>query len=225
MPSGGRRGSLLALAVLGVLVQRPMHPYEMASVLREYGKDASIKIKWGSLYTVVATLEKRRLIKATGTTRQGGRPERTVYEMTDEGRVELTDWLRELLSLPQHEYPKFEAALSLLAVLPPDEVAGLLATRLRRLDGEVAAQRAALQHYRQTLPRLFLIETEYHLALLEAEAEWVRGVVAEFTAGTFPNLADWGDYHRTGVIPDLFIDPVSAVAHVVRPPPDGEEPP
>ncbi len=204
MPSGGRRGSLLALAVLGVLVQRPMHPYEMASVLREYGKDASIKIKWGSLYTVVAGLEKRGLISATGTTRQGGRPERTVYEMTDEGRTELMDWLRELLSLPQQEYPRFEAALSLVAVLPPEEVTGLLTTRLVRLDGEVAAQRAALQHYQQSLPRLFLIETEYHLALVEAEAEWVRAMVTEFKSGTFPNLAEWGEYHRTGEIPPLF---------------------
>ena len=91
----------LALAVLGLLQERPMHPYEMASVLRERGKDQDMPIKWGSLYTVVANLEKHGLVAATGSVRQGGRPERTVYAITDAGRAELTDWVRELLADPE----------------------------------------------------------------------------------------------------------------------------
>ena len=201
-----RPSNLLALAVLGVLAQRPMHPYEIATTLRDYGKDSSIKVKWGSLYTVVATLEKNGLICATGTDRQGGRPERTIYGLTDEGREELGDWLRELLSVPDREYPRFEAALSLIAVVPPQEAAALLESRLRRLDGEIVAQRAALEHYAKTLPRLFLIESEFHVALLEAEAGWVRDIVEQLSTGTFPDQASWLRFHQTGEVPTDFAD-------------------
>lgn len=203
MPTGRRMSNLLALAVLGVLVERPMHPYEMATTLRDYGKDASIKIKWGSLYTVVRNLEKQGYIQATETTRQGGRPERTVYGLTDSGREELDDWLRELLSVPDREYPRFEAALSLLSAVPPDEATALLQKRLQRLDGEVAAEQATLDHYGPQLPRLFLIEGEYHLTMLKAEAEWVRSLVSELNDGTFPNLTGWRTFHETGEFPDV----------------------
>jgi DNA-binding PadR family transcriptional regulator len=207
MPTARRRPSnLLALAVLGVLAQRPMHPYEIATTLRDYGKDSSIKVKWGSLYTVVATLEKGGLISATGTDRQGGRPERTIYGLTPEGREELGDWLRELLSVPDREYPRFEAALSLIAIVPPEEAASLLDSRLRRLEGEIVAQRAALEHYAKGLPRLFLIEAEFHVALLEAEATWVRQVVDQLTTGTFPDQAAWRRFHETGEVPTDFSD-------------------
>src|ERR1700743_248120 len=114
-------GNLLALAVLSALVQRPMHPYEMASVLRERGKDQDMPIKWGSLYTVVANLEKHGLVAATGSVRQGGRPERTVYAITDAGRAELTDWVRELLADPEPEQPRFAAALSVMGTIPPSQ--------------------------------------------------------------------------------------------------------
>src|SRR5688500_2135046 len=106
--------NLLALALLGVLSERPMHPYEMASVLRERAKDTSMKIQWGSLYTVVQNLEKHGFVRATETTRQGGRPERTVYTITEAGQAELVDWLSELVERPQYEHNSFEAALSLV---------------------------------------------------------------------------------------------------------------
>jgi DNA-binding PadR family transcriptional regulator len=191
-------GNLLALAVLTALAERPMHPYEMASVLRERGKDQSIKINWGSLYTVVQNLEKHGFIEATGTSRQGRHPERTIYAITDGGREELADWVRELVSVPEREYPRFEAALSVMGVLPPDEGIALLRQRLRLLEADVAAQQAALDEFGKQIPRLFLIEAEYHLALTRAEADWLRGLVAELDAGTFPDMHLWREFHEDG---------------------------
>ena len=191
-------GNLLALAVLSALVERPMHPYEMASILRERGKDQSIKINWGSLYTVVQNLERHAFIEATGTSRQGRHPERTIYAITDAGREELADWLRELVGVPEREYSRFEAALSVLGILPPDEAIALLRQRLRVLDADVAAQRAALETYGKEIPRVFLIEGEFHLALVRAEADWVRGLLAEIDAGTFPGMRLWREFHEGG---------------------------
>lgn len=194
-------GNLLALALLALLAPgQALHPYEMARLLRRTGKDRDMRIKWGSFYTVVQNLDKHGLITATGSTRAGRRPERTEYAITAAGRAELQDWLRELVGVPEPEQSRFEAALSVLGVLPPDEVAALLQDRLHALDADIASQRAALAGDDQ-VPRIFLVEAEYALAMREAEAAWVRSLLAELTAGTLPGIAEWQEYHATGAAP------------------------
>jgi len=203
----GRRkvGNLMALSLLTLLMERPMYPYEMASELRGRGKDQAIKINWGSFYTVVQNLEKYGFIEAVDVGREGRQPERTTYQITEAGRAELKDWLRELLSVPEREYTRFEAALGEAAVLPPGEVADLLRQRLETLDASIAEYEAGLQTWSAGLPRLFLIESEYHLALRRAEAEWVRGLLKELTDGTFPGLDGWRRFHETGEFPEELI--------------------
>lgn len=191
-----RVGNLLALAVLSTVVSRPMHPYEIASLLRERGKDQDMAIKWGSLYTVVQNLAKHGLIEAAESTRQGGRPERTIYRITDAGRHELADWVRELVAVPERELPRFKAGLSVVGVLAPDEVMALLRQRLDRLAGEIAGARESLTAYGHEVPRLFLVEAEYDLALRQAEAAWISSLLDELEAGTFPGLAEWRTWHE-----------------------------
>ncbi|GIF96393.1 PadR family transcriptional regulator [Catellatospora citrea] len=210
-------GNLMALAVLSALVQRPMHPYQMASVLREHGKDQNMKIKWGSLYTVVQNLEKHGLIEATESTRQGGRPERTVYGITAAGRAELTDWVRELLATPEQEQSRFTAALSVMAVLSPAESADLLAQRLTALEKGLAARRAALAEAAREVPRLFLVEEEYELAVAEAEVGFVRGLLGELTSGTFPGQAEWQVFSETGVVPPELAELMERGLHPQQP--------
>jgi DNA-binding PadR family transcriptional regulator len=201
MASRRRVGNLLALSLLTLLTERPMYPYEMAATLRHRGKDQSIKINWGSLYTVVQNLEKHGFIETVEVGREGRQPERTTYQITDAGRAELADWLRELISEPEREYTRFEAALAECAVLSPRELTDLLKQRLDALEAAVAEHQAGLETWGAGLPRLFLIESEYHLALRRAETEWVRGVLKEFTDGTFPGLEDWQRFHDTGEVP------------------------
>jgi DNA-binding PadR family transcriptional regulator len=194
--------NLLALSLLTLLTQRPMYPYEMASMLRERGKDNAIKVNWGSFYTVVQNLEKYGLIEAVEVVREGRQPERTTYQITDAGRAELMDWIRELLSVPEREHSSFEAALGESAVVPPDELIGLLQQRLEALEEANGRLQAELARLVTQLPRLFLIESEYYLAQRRAEEDWVRGLLKEFTGGTFPGLDDWRRFHATGEVPD-----------------------
>ena len=194
--------NLLALSLLTLLTQRPMYPYEMASMLRERGKDNSIKVNWGSFYTVVQNLEKYGFIEAVEVAREGRQPERTTYQITEAGRAELMDWLRELLSVPEREHTSFEAALGESAVLPPDELIDLLQQRLAALEEANGRLQAALATLVTQLPRLFLIESEYYLAQRRAEEEWVRGLLKEFTGGTFPGLEAWRHFHATGEVPE-----------------------
>jgi DNA-binding PadR family transcriptional regulator len=196
--------NLLALTLLAQLTERPMYPYEMAAVLRERGKDEAVKINWGSLYTVVRNLEKHGFIRAVRVAREGRQPERTTYRITDEGVTEVKDWLRELLGTPEREYTAFEAALGDAGILGPDETTSLLRQRLAELEESNAELTAELAKAGQRVPRLFLIETDYRLAMRRAEAEWVRGLLTELTEGTLPGLDAWRRYLETGEVPPEF---------------------
>ncbi|MER5912964.1 PadR family transcriptional regulator [Streptomyces sp. NPDC001982] len=194
----------LALAVMVTLWQKPMHPYEIAQTLRRQGKDTSTKINYGSLYTVVQSLEKHGFVEVTDVERQGNRPERTVYGLTEAGREEMTEWLSDIVAVPVKEYPIFESALSLMGALHPDEVVRLLEERLGALEVQAASGRGALEKLYETLPRLFLVETEYQLHMVEAQVEWVRGFLQELRKGALPELAAWRNFHETGELPPEF---------------------
>ena len=188
----------LALAVLACLSERPMHPYEMATTMRERGKDQSIKLNYGTLYTVVEALQKYDFIVAQETERPGKRPERTVYHLTDAGRMELIDWVSELISRPVKEYTQFEAGLSLIPVLPPEDVVTLLALRCDFLEREISQGRSLLQlAVQKEVRRLNLIEGEYLLAMQEAELAWTRQFADAIRSGTLDGVAEWAAFHRT----------------------------
>jgi DNA-binding PadR family transcriptional regulator len=188
--------NLLALAVLSYLTRRPMHPYELSRTLRDNGDSRSIKFNHGSLYMVVGQLAKAGFIVEQETSREGQRPERTVYALTDAGRHELRDWLRELIEQPEHEYPHFVAALSLVAALPPSEVLELLRRRLDRL----AAQRTEIRTLiddtlAQGVPGLFLVEEEYRLTLLEAESSFIERFIDQITDPQTGWGRMWAEFH------------------------------
>ena len=186
----------LALAVLVLLFEKPMHPYEMAATLKQRGKEQSIKLRYGSLYTVIGQLERERFIEVAGTERDGGRPERTTYRLRDAGEAEMNSWLRSLVAEPVKEYPQFEAALSLLPALPPKDVPLLLADRLgrleeqeRRMQAEIAGATAG------NLPALFLIESQYALALVRAEGVYVKGLIRGIETGELEGVEQWRQWH------------------------------
>ncbi|GEL21257.1 PadR family transcriptional regulator [Pseudonocardia sulfidoxydans NBRC 16205] len=196
------RSNALALAVLSLLTERPMHPYEMATTLRSRAKEESIKLNYGSLYSVVDSLAKRGLIEPAETLRDGRRPERTVYTVTEPGRVEFADWLSELISVPVKEFTSFEAALSMLPGLPPDVVAGLLRLRVHRLSSMIDGGASALRRGEsEGLPRLMSIEFEYRLTLARAELTFVEALLADLDAGTLEGYELWRTVHQTGEMP------------------------
>ena len=170
-----------------------MHPYEVALTLRTRAKHESIRLNFGSLYSVVEGLERRLLISAKETVRSGRRPERTVYEITEAGRRELVDWLSELVAVPEKEYLQFEAALTLLAALPPEDAVALLRERAEVLDRKLTVSRALRADL--GIPRVHLIEMEYVERLLEAELTYVRELVSEIDAGTLEGLEVWRSFH------------------------------
>ena len=166
--------------------------------MRERGKDQSIKLNYGTLYTVVEALQQHEFIVAQETERAGRRPERTVYRLTDAGRMELIDWVSELISRPVKEYTQFEAGLTLIPVLPPEDAAALLTQRCASLEINIVQEHSLLQLAAQRgVSRLNLIEGEYLLAMHEAELAWTRQFAEAIRSGTMEGISEWADFHRT----------------------------
>jgi DNA-binding PadR family transcriptional regulator len=186
------RNNPLALAVLACLYERPMHPYEVAQTLRSRAKHESVRLNYGSLYSLVETLEAKGLIRARETVREGRRPERTIYEITDAGEVELVDWLSDLVATPTKEYLQFEAALSFMPVLPPEDVVALLTQRVQALEMEQARARGLRRTAEdQGLPRLFMLEDEFMGRLLETELDWIRELIKDIETGALNGIDVW----------------------------------
>jgi DNA-binding PadR family transcriptional regulator len=176
----------LALAVMTLLMEHPMHPYEMKSKMKERGHDQVIRLKGGSIYDTVERLEDGGFIRSQAPSREGRRPERTVYAITENGREEITAWMREMLTQPVNDYPQFAAALAFLAVLDKDEVVRLLRARTALLESQIARNEKVLDDLQkiQRIPRLFLVEAEYGVVLSRAEVEWVRSLIQDIENGT-----------------------------------------
>lgn len=191
------RANPLALAVLVCLAEQPRHPYEIATTLRQRQKHESVRLNYGSLYGVVESLERRGLIEAQETRRSGRLPERTVYRLTESGRIELHDWLTDLLSTPVKDYPAFQAALSFLPALPPDDVVELLTERAHHLEAELAQAGATRElAYKVGLPRLFWVEAEFDMVLRQAELGYVRQLIADIESGALDGIDWWRQIHE-----------------------------
>lgn len=211
----------LALAVLSCLAERPMHPYEINTTLRTRGKELSIKLNYGSLYSVVESLQKHGLITSRATTREGRRPERTVYEITPAGVDEFEDWLAELLSTPTREYTSLEAGLSLMAGLHPDEVARLLDERCERLKLELRSMEATAQAAAEMgLPEVFTVESHYRHALLAAELAFVGDVAKRIRTGELGGTTIWRRIHELRAegtsFEQIMSDPVGYLGEEAR---------
>jgi DNA-binding PadR family transcriptional regulator len=191
-----RRSNPLALAVLACLTEQPMHPYEMAATMRTRGQDASIRLNYGSLYGVVESLLKRGLVEEHEVVREGRRPERTVYRITDEGRTELEEWLSELLGKATKEYPQFEAGLSLMGVLPPPVVVRLLHQRIAALQARLSELEAIVQAaIRNGVPRVFLVEMDYERAIVDADCAFTEQLADDIESETLDGVTFWQGVH------------------------------
>lgn len=170
--------SPLALAVLGLLYEAPMHPYRMQQLIKERGKDKVINVqRRASLYQTISQLEKAGLIRVKETVQDENRPERTIYALTDRGRQTIEQWLRDMLSTPTAEFPEFPAAISFLPLLTPDDALRQLEKRETALAEMLTTLDSEMQHYLQSLPRLVLLEEELLRATYAAELEWVRSII------------------------------------------------
>jgi DNA-binding PadR family transcriptional regulator len=176
--------STLALSILELLDEQPMHPYEMASKMRARHHDEFIRLNFGTLYHTVDVLERNGWILPVEREKEGRRPERTIYKLTEPGREALTRTLADLLRQPRREYPQFAAGLMFMHHLQAPVAATHLKERAVTLDGTVAKLEMVLRELRgHGLGRLALIELEHKIAMLDFERNGARGLAKEIEEG------------------------------------------
>lgn len=176
--------SPLALSILELLDEEPIHPYEMASRMRARHHDEFIRLNFGTLYHTVEVLERNGWIHPVEREKEGRRPERTVYKLTDSGRAVLLRTLAELLRQPRREFPHFAAGLMFMHHLEAAEAVEHLEQRAVALDAIVTKFETVLRELlKQGVSRLALIEVEHKIAMLDAERKWVRRLAREITEG------------------------------------------
>jgi DNA-binding PadR family transcriptional regulator len=198
-----------------------MHPYEISQTLRQRGKDQSIKLNYGALYGVVESLAKAGLIEPRETVREGRRPERTVYAITDAGAQEHDEWLEDLIATPVRDYHSLEAGLALMAGLAPDQVVSALEERTVKLRVELASVDESLRIVEEMgLPEIFSIEAELRQALLRAELDFVTALAERMRTNSLTGVAGWRRVHELlaqgTTLDEIFRDPVAHLG------PDGE---
>ena len=184
--------SSLGLIVLWLLFQEPMHAYRMQKLLKAQGKDRVVNVRArASLYQTLERLMRLGLVEVSETARREGYPDRVVYAITESGRAVAREWLREMLSTTEGQYPEFIAAVSILFGLEPDEARAALQTRAGKLAAELADTERELAEAPPGLPRLFVLEEEYRAAVISAELDWIRGVIADLESGRLTWSEQW----------------------------------
>ena len=189
--------STLALALLELLAESPMHPYEMKQKMHERGIERAIPSKGASIYDTVERLTRAGFIEPVVTNREGRRPERTIYQLTPSGIDELDSWLRQLIEEPSREFPRFAAALMFLgAMRHKEEAIRVLERRAVAFEAQIAASDAMIRKIPADLPRLFVIEEEYAQAMRRAELDWLQRTVSELEDGSleWPQMLEGHDW-------------------------------
>lgn len=181
--------SPLAVVVLGLLRERAMHPYEMLRLMQQRRDDRLVGGSRGTLYHTVARLQRQGLVAEVGVDREGNRPERTTYELTDAGAALSEDWVRHHLSRIDRIL-EFRVALSEAHVLPRHEVVALLTTRADAQREYRESLRASLASAQERgVPFQFLIELDRELAVIDTDIQWGERVLGHLADPSLP----WGE--------------------------------
>jgi DNA-binding PadR family transcriptional regulator len=202
------RPSPLGVALLAMLVPGPLHPYGIQRLLRHWGKDQVVNVEQrASLYKTIRRLHEAGLIAVRQTERDQQYPERTVYELTEDGRRALPGWLSGMLATVRNEYPRFPAALSFAMTLPPAGLRAALEQRAAVLREDLAKLEKVLHDYSGALPRVTLLDDDYRRALIAAELAWIDGVLGDLRSGALTwdreQLEAIAAVDLSGVAPDL----------------------
>ncbi len=178
----------LAVLLLALLHEDDMHPYEMIRLMRARREDQLVAITNGTVYHTVSRLEAAGLIAQLGVDRDGNRPERTTYAVTDAGSEHMRIWLRAGLVRTDRE-DEFRVALAEAHNLERAEVHELLSQRRALIDAQFRERRERLAQARaRGVSDQYLVQVARADALQAAELDWLDTLLTDLHHDTFT----WG---------------------------------
>jgi DNA-binding PadR family transcriptional regulator len=136
------RVSSIRLFILGTLAASgPLHGHQIRQQVQSDRTDIWTDIQVGSVYGALKRLASEDLVRQVRTERVGNRPQRTVYEITAEGRRALSAVRSAALStLDRHNDP-FDLALAQSRDIAEEDLEQIVANRLAGLQVQLAALR------------------------------------------------------------------------------------
>jgi DNA-binding PadR family transcriptional regulator len=181
------------LVILGFLRGRPQYGYEIKQMIEHVMGDWT-NIAFGSIYFALRKLAEEGFVEKVGTEQEGGRPSRTVYQITDAGREEFLRLLREAWDNVEQQTFDFDIGLSFMSALPTDEVKGYLQKRVTHLEHILQyldahqAEELADEHVPDHLVSAVF---DHHRRHLQAELDWTRKLLQDLGQGVYDDELNW----------------------------------
>jgi len=164
----------MKLIVLGILMEGEKHPYEIGQIVKERDMDRYIKFQKGSLYYAVEQLEKQGLIEVADTVREGKRPDRTVYRITDLGKDEFHNLLLKQYGNMNYFYDPIFAALAFTCHGDPAEVLTALQKRVRDQEMRVSILQRVYENHIPEVRRVNLYILAAALEQARTQLKWMQ---------------------------------------------------
>ena len=175
------------LVILGLLRERPLYGYEIKSIIEDHMGDWT-NIAFGSIYFALGKLADEGYIKKAATEKEGGRPSRSVFQITDEGHVEFERLLREVWNTVNRQFFPFDIGLFFMHVLPREEVLASLSNRVDQLEKvlQYLDQHQSESMAQDQVPLLAKAIFDHTRVHTEAELSWTRDLLEKVEAGEYP---------------------------------------
>lgn len=181
--------NITRLVVLGAVRQfEPVHGYFLRRELMTWHVDEWANIQPGSIYNALKSLKQDGYIQENGTEAAGKRPERTIYQTTPNGVVELMRLLRQTLwTVEPFDTKPVMALTSFMFLLSRPEVVAALKFRISEIDAKIASNGFDIDDVARSSTTPAYVREIFELSSLRlrAEQEWAKGLYDRILAGDY----------------------------------------
>jgi DNA-binding PadR family transcriptional regulator len=160
------------LTLLGLLVEKPRHGYELDEVISTRGMREWTEIGFSSIYYLLARLRDRGLIAEIDTSRAARGKARRIYEPTAEGRRACARSAEAAVAELRPVFPPILVGLANQPVIPPERLRAALDRRAAALTEKIATIGAA-RDAQPELPGFVRAIFDYALGQLATEQQWL----------------------------------------------------
>jgi len=170
----------MEVALLGLLAEREMYPYEMEKEIAEHDMQYWTEISLASVYKVLAKLEKKQLVDVKITVSEGNKVKK-IYSITLEGLQEFKTRIRKICSEIEHSIDQIDLGLANLRHLEKKEVNELFTRYIESIDTLISGYRDLEKYITENecvLGKLHL--SRRRQILLAAEKKWAQQFLREY---------------------------------------------
>ncbi|MDQ1912155.1 PadR family transcriptional regulator [Paenibacillus sp. GD4] len=173
----------MKLVILGLLMEGNSHPYEMRQRMKERAMLHYVKMQEGSLYYAIEQLHKDGSVAIVETVSTGGRPDRTIYTITEKGKAIFQELLLEKFATEEKVYHPMYAALAFARYADPERVQDILQAKVEKQREHVRHMRSVYEERKTFVPRGSMHVMIGFCEHAETELRWMERLLRDVQAG------------------------------------------